>query len=90
MNQSLEKFLLNSSLAEQIRIEPKIIVQRTVIRPRDLLDIRKRQQYGPIPDKERICELEVGGQVLACGKIIRRRGEYFLKILEVSESEEEA
>lgn len=90
MNQSLEQFLFNSSLAEQIRLKPRIVVQRTIIKPRDLLNIRKRQQYGPIPDNERICELEVGGQVLARGKIIRRRGEYFFKILEVVESKEEA
>ena len=90
MNGSLDQFLNNSIIAAKVKLEPRIVVQRTFLKPRDLLDIRERQHYGPVPDKEKICELEVGGQVLARGKIIRRRGELFFKILERFEAEEQA
>ncbi len=89
MNESLEEFLNNSSIAEKVRITPRIVVQRMFLKPRDLVDIRKRRHYGPVSDKEKICELEAGGQVLARGKIIRRRGEYYFKVLETFEAEEE-
>ena len=82
MNDSLERFLNDSVVAETVKLVPRIVVQRTALTPQDLLDIRDAEHYGLLPAKELVCEFEVGGQMLARGKIIKRRGEFYFKILE--------
>jgi hypothetical protein len=87
MDQALKQFLDSSTIAEKVKLSPEVVVQRLSLTPAEILGIRKEGRYGPVPEKERICELEVGGQVLALGKIIRRKGETFFKILEKTDSE---
>ncbi len=82
MDEPLKSFFENSSIAEKVKLRSRIIIQRTSLTPREVLAIREKQKYGPIPKQEELCELEVGGQILARGKIIRRKGEYNFKVLE--------
>jgi hypothetical protein len=83
----LERFLNDSALAEKVKLVPRIVVQRASLTPRELLEIRRAGNFGPVPEKEQICELEVGGVVLARGKIISRRGKVYFRTLQSVESE---
>ena len=89
MNKALKQFLDSSAIAAKVKLSPEVVVQRLLLTPGEILEIRRAGRYGPVPEKERICELEVGGQVLARGKIVRRRGEYYFKILDKIDSEVE-
>jgi hypothetical protein len=79
---SLQSFFESSPLAGRIKLPTRVVVQRTQLSPGELMQIRESGRYGPIPKKQEICELEAGGRVLARGKIVRRRSEYYFKVLE--------
>ena len=87
MNDSLEGFLNDSQIAGRIELAPRIVVQRDSLTPRELLEIRRRGKLDPIPEEEQICELEVGGEVLARGKIVSRRGRAYFRTLQTSVTE---
>ncbi len=80
MEEKMKLFLQNSPLAEKVKLDGKVILQRTKLSPLDIYNIQQQKQYGPIPEKEQLCELEIGGQVLANGKIVKKHGEYFFKV----------
>ena len=82
MGEPLKSFFENSAIAKKIKLKSRIIIQRTSLSPREVLAIREKQKYGPIPKQEKLCELEVGSQILARGKIVRKKGEYYFKVLE--------
>ena len=82
MNSRLDSFLKESPIAAQVTLPTKVIVHRTRLNPRDLVAIAAEKQYGPIPEKEELCEIEAGGRVLAKGKIVKRKGEFYFKIME--------
>jgi hypothetical protein len=82
MSDSVRDFLSKSPLAHRIKLPTRIMVQRTQVSSGRLVQIKKDGSYGPVPKEEEICELEVGGQVIARGKIVRRKGEFFFKVRE--------
>ena len=73
--------LCGASLAKKIKLESRVVVHRVDLSAEDIINIKKHGKYGPIPDSKRICELEVNGNVIAQGKIIKKHGEYYFKIL---------
>ncbi|MCK4541993.1 MAG: hypothetical protein KAU17_07155 [Spirochaetales bacterium] len=78
---SIKVFLEDSPIAEKVRLESRVITHRRVLSPRDLVN-KSDGEY--IASSDEVCELEVGGQILAKGKIVRKRGVYFFKVLESS------
>ena len=79
MDAATQSFLQDSPLARRIKLPARIIVQRTSLSPGELMQIKEQGDYGPVPGEEEICELEVGGEVIARGKIVKKRGEYYFK-----------
>ena len=74
---------IDERIAKRVKLPGRVIIQRTRLSPRELAVLRDRNSYGPITKREEICELEVGDQLLARGKIVRRHGEYYFKVREV-------
>jgi len=68
------------SILERIALPSRIIVQRTSISTAVLAEIVQKGVLAPAGGET--CDLEAGGQVLARGRIVRRRGEYYFKVLE--------
>lgn len=81
MEEKLQAYLENSPNSEKVKLSGKVILQRTQLTPMDIYNIKKAKQYGPIPKREQICELEIGGQILAKGKIIKKGGLCYFKVL---------
>jgi hypothetical protein len=79
---SMEK---RKSLFDRIALPTRIIVNRRELSAADFGEIVQRGALGPAG--EDTCELEAGGQILARGKIVKRRGRYFFKVLETAEEE---
>jgi hypothetical protein len=83
--ESHTRFLAESALAERIKIPSRVIIHRSAISPGSLAGIIQSKSFAP--KEPGICELEAGGQTLARGKIVKRGGEAFFKVLEIEEVE---
>jgi hypothetical protein len=75
-------------MAKKIKLPAKVVVQRTELSPRDVMNIKQSGVYGPIPKQDEICELCIGGQRIALGRIVRRKGEYYFKVGRIEDGEE--
>ena len=83
MSSILDAFLKQSSAAKRVKVRPKIVIHRNQLSPDDLVSIKKTQTYPEIPKKEEVCELEIDGKVLGRGRIIKKGGEYYFKLIEL-------
>jgi hypothetical protein len=73
------------SILDTVKFPTRIIVQRIALTPAGLGALA---QDGELAAEGGVtCELEAGGQVIARGKIVRRRGGYFFKVRETGEEE---
>ena len=81
MEEQLEKFLRESPIAQRVQLSSRVVLKRTSLSPLELIHIRETCKYGPLEASKMICELQVGAHVLTRGKIIKRRGEYYFKVL---------
>ena len=82
MAEQLEKFLSESPIAQRVKLASRVVLKRTSLSPRELIHIKETGKYGPLKASKMICELQIGAHVLTRGKIIKRRGEYYFKVLE--------
>jgi len=76
----LERFLAESAVAERVDLPTLLVLDRMRLSAGDIDGIRAAGAYEASPGST--CELEAGGQVLASGKIVKRRGKYFFKVME--------
>lgn len=82
MEEKLDKFLSESPIAQRVRLQSRVVLKRMSLSPRELVDIRETGKLGPLDASDLICELQIGTHILTLGKIIKRRGEYYFKVLE--------
>jgi hypothetical protein len=73
------------TLFDRIRLPARVIVNRFELSATDLSGIIDRGELSPRGGD--VCELECGGQVLARGRIVRRRGRFIFKVLETAQEE---
>jgi hypothetical protein len=73
------------SLLDRISTPTRIIVNRFELTTAALAEALSRGEL--FPTGESTCELEAGGQIVARGKIVRRGGRYFFKVLESAKEE---
>ena len=83
----VSNFLEESSLAKIIKLPSRIVLDRPGLSPQDVMAIRKRGEYSPVPSKNGICEMEVNGEILAEGRIIKKRNGYYFKVLRINSIE---
>jgi hypothetical protein len=76
----LERFLAESPVAEGVALPTRLVLEHRRLSGADIEAIRATGTYEASPGA--LCELEAGGQVIAGGKIVKRRGKFFLKVLE--------
>ena len=75
---SVNGFLQDSPLADRIKLPTRVVVNRGELSPADVAAIKAAGEYTP--DNEGVCELEVGGMILARGRVIKRRGHTYFKV----------
>ncbi len=75
------------NLLARLKLPTRIIVNRSELTPAALDQIVRAGELAPAGGDT--CELEAGGQVLARGKIVRRRGRFYFKVLATAEEEKE-
>ena len=81
MEDAVKTFLDNSPIAKKVKLKCEIILQKTRLSANDILEIKRSGVYDSISEKEKICELKIGGVVLAHGKIVKKSGEFYFKTL---------
>jgi hypothetical protein len=69
----------------RIAVPTRIIVHRSELSTTALGEIIQKGEY--VPTGGEVCELEAGGEVVARGKIVRRRGEYWFRVVETEKEE---
>ena len=81
MEKQIDNFLNTSPIASKVKLSAKVVLYRTQLSAKELIDIKRKGEFGPV-DKE-LCELVSGSQVIAKGKIINKKGEYYFKVKEL-------
>ena len=81
MEKQLNNFISTSPMASIVKLPAKVVLHRTQLSPKELINIKRKGEYGPAPKE--LCELVSGGQVIAKGQIINKRGEYYFKVKEL-------
>jgi hypothetical protein len=74
------------TLFDRVTLPTRIIVHRAELTAAELAVIVQGGEYAPAEGAT--CEMEAGGQILARGRMVRRRGEWFFKVLATAEKEE--
>jgi hypothetical protein len=90
---SLQRFLEESPIASKVSLPTSVVLRRLELSPEEVSGIAESGSFsteglaiGSGGDKT--CELEVGGQCLARGRIVRKRGLCYFKVLEMGEGGE--
>jgi hypothetical protein len=73
------------TILDRITLPTRIVVNRAEQSASGLAVIVQEGAYCPAAGDT--CEMESGGQVLARGRIVRRRGGFFFKVIEVAGKE---
>jgi hypothetical protein len=81
----LKRFLEESPIAARVALPTNIVVRRLTLNPEAVESIAESGTFTPSGGEA--CELEVGGQCIARGRIVRRRGRSYFKVLEINKGE---
>ena len=85
MQNSFGAFLKESSIAKLVELAGRVVLHRDHLRVRNAAEIREAGRYCPASGP--VCELEVGGQVLARGEIVEEEGRTMFRVEEVLDVE---
>jgi hypothetical protein len=83
MDEEFVKFINDSYIGKTVELPVNIIIHRNDLSPDDLAFIRENGVYECPYDKDPLYEMEAGGEIFANGKIVRKNGEYFFKVMNV-------
>jgi len=79
----LRRFLEESPIAARVLLPTQTILNRITLTPEEVSRIVSEGTLRP--GGNRTCELEIGGQCVARGRIVRRRGAWFFKVTEMND-----
>ena len=81
MQENVDAFSRESPIAKRVRLAARVVIYRDRLSVRDVVGIRESGKY--CPEAEAVCELEVGGQVLARGEIVEHEGHPTFRVREI-------
>jgi hypothetical protein len=79
----LRQFLEESPIAHRVKLPTSIVLRRLSLSHSELEGIVESGAFAP--EGGETCELEVGGQSVARGRIVRRGGASYFKVLEMDD-----
>jgi flagellar motor switch/type III secretory pathway protein FliN len=85
MSEQLERFFRESDVPGRIRLPAEVVVHRTTLSPADLVETRKNGRFVASDREGDTCELEVGGQVVAIGKIVKKGKNWYFRVQKTSD-----
>lgn len=78
----LKRFLEESPMAAGVSLPTTIVLHRSTLNPSDVEQTIERGSLVPVG--ESTCDLEIGGQCVARGRVVRRRGDLWFKVTEMA------
>jgi hypothetical protein len=78
---NFEEFINSSYIGENVKLPVNLIIHRTSLSPDELETIKNEEKYIYHNEKDKLYEIEAGGEVLAKGKIVKSNGEYYFKVV---------
>ncbi|MBT3272695.1 MAG: hypothetical protein HN368_06050 [Spirochaetales bacterium] len=87
MMNSKDEFFQESPLAGRVKLGTRLIIHERFCSNRELAEITEAGKYGPLADAGIGCKLECGGQIIAEGKLVKKSGKVFFKILQTEKEE---
>lgn len=78
----LKEFINDSFIGTNVKLNADIIIRKTELSPDELAAIRDEGKYV-FREKNKIYEMEIGGEVMARGKIVKKKNGYFFKITDI-------
>jgi len=72
-----------AGMLDRVILPTRIIVNRVELTPTALAQVLQSGEISP--GGSPVCELEAGGQVLARGRVVKRRGTYWFEVTECAE-----
>ena len=85
--EDVRKFLEESPIAPAVSLPSVVIVHRQKLSPAAVGEIMGSRVFAP--SGEEACELEVGGRLVARGRLIRKRGRTYFKVFETAKGDAE-
>jgi hypothetical protein len=82
------EFLATSPIARAVSLPGYVILKHMLMSPAELFDAKAKGTFEAGDVDTDACELEIGGQLVATGRIVKRRGRSYLRITHVSPKEE--
>ena len=83
MDAKTEEFLTASPIAAKVKLPARVILRRLTLTPRDIAAIKSGDLAVSPPNGETVCDLEVGGRIVARGKVVKKRGGFRFRVREV-------
>ena len=80
----LKDYLKSSPIAESVHVQGNVVLHRMKLSTDDLVEIRKNGELIMKKDISRKYDLEVNGLTVAAGRIVKKKGEYYLKITDIA------
>jgi len=77
----LERFFKESVMAARVTLATQVVVHRDLVSPRSLDALGTSGTYVTGAS---VCDLEVGGQVVARGRLVVRGGKRFFQVREMA------
>ncbi len=78
---------MNAEMAEDVKLQTRLILHESTCSQLDLARIASEPKYGPLEHPGIGCKLECGGQIVAVGRLVTKKGKTLFKI---QETEKEA
>ena len=79
--ENLEEFLKQSKMAARVVLPTHVVVGRDRLSSEALAALSTRGTYA---GGDSACDLEVGGQVVARGRVVTRRGKRYFQVREIA------
>jgi hypothetical protein len=80
MDDKIKIFLQESTIAEKVKLQPRVVIHRTQFSAENIAEIRRNGKLPTIPKNETIAELMVGDVCLAEGRIQKKQQRYVFTI----------
>jgi flagellar motor switch/type III secretory pathway protein FliN len=85
---TVKTFIDSSSIAEIVKLSPRIICSRSKMGLLELSSLAEGGSVEIIPLEDRELDLEVGGRIIARGRLMKEKGTEFFQITELVEGDD--
>lgn len=76
---------MDTNISGNVRLKTRLILHEGACSQLELARIASEARYGPLEHPGVDCKLECGGQIVAIGKLVTKKGKTVFKIQETEE-----